>query len=77
MGIVSIIKIGDKYCWKKDDLESPLIDMPFEFIKIPIPSNYDSILKKTYGEWSQYDIGSDNHGELVIDAYKSYTDYLT
>lgn len=76
MGIVSISKIGDKYCWTKEDLESPLIYMPFEFVEIPIPSNFDSILRKTYGDWKQYVIGTGNHGDLVIDTNRPYTDYV-
>ena len=76
MGLVSIIKVGGKYCWETDDLESELVNMQFEFVEIPIPSNYDSLLKKTYGNWEEYVVGAGNHGELIIDANKSFNNYL-
>lgn len=76
MGLVSVVKIGDKYCWETTDLESKLVSVPFEFVKIPVPSNYDSILTKTYGNWKEYVVGTGNHGELFIDANKSFTEYL-
>ncbi len=76
LGIVSIIKIGDKYCWNTVDLESTIIRMKFEFIEIPVPANYDNILKRTYGNWKEYVVGKGNHGDLIMDTRKSFIEYL-
>lgn len=52
------------------------IDLPFEFLQIPISPNYEEALTNQYGDWKTYVIGSSYHGKLFIDASRPYTDYL-
>lgn len=51
----------------------------FEGIKVKIPSNYDAYLTKRYGDWKA-DLPDDqkygHHFALVMDAHKSYTEYI-
>jgi len=42
-----------KYWCKKEDLED-VIEMPFENIKVPVPRNYDVMLKNMYGNYMEY-----------------------
>ncbi len=51
------------------------LTVPFEFMKINIPKGYENILNKQYGDWKNFEIGSSNHGDLIIDTGKSYMDY--
>ena len=53
-----------------------LIEVDFEFMKIPIGSNYDHALKTRYGDYLTYEIGSSCHGDVIFDTEKSYTEYI-
>lgn len=51
---VALITHGEefvrKYWCRKEDLETT-IEVPFEMISVPIPRNYDAILKNCYGDY--------------------------
>lgn len=52
------------------------IDMDFEFLKIPVPKDYDNLLMWKYGNWkTPKHIGS-YHGEVFFDTDKSYKYYI-
>lgn len=53
-----------------------LIDMPFEFLKIPVGINYDHALTQRYGDYKTYVVGNSNHGGAILDPDKPYTEYL-
>ena len=50
--------------------------MPFEFIEVPVPKAYDSMLRQQYGDYMKIpeNKGSDMHGELVISTDYAYND---
>lgn len=50
--------------------------VPFEMVKMPIPENYDSILKKYYGDWHKLIRGQNIHGGCIFDAKTPYNQYL-
>lgn len=54
-----------------------LIDVEFEFLTIPIPKNYDQILRQQYGDYMKIpqNIGENMHGELIISTSCPYTEY--
>ena len=56
--------------WK--DLEF----VPFEFTQIPIPRNYDSMLRQQYGDYMKIpeNKGTNMHGELILSTDYSYDD---
>ena len=47
----------------------------FEFLKLPIPSNYVNWLNKAFGNWHEYVKGTSYHGEndLIFDTDSSFT----
>jgi lipopolysaccharide cholinephosphotransferase len=59
----------------KKDYEE-LIDMPFEFLKIPVPSNYEHVLNHRYGNWRKFVKGGSMHGGVIFDTDISYKEYL-
>lgn len=54
--------------------------MPFEFLKVPVPVNYDKILTHTYGDWHQFVRGTSEHDQrdigLFFDVEHPYTYYV-
>ncbi|MBO4531312.1 MAG: LicD family protein [Paludibacteraceae bacterium] len=48
----------------------------FEFLKIPIPNNYDEHLKQKYGDYMQPKRMSNYHGDVLFDVNRSYKDVL-
>jgi phosphorylcholine metabolism protein LicD len=50
--------------------------MPFEFIKIPVASQYDAILTRHYGDYMKPVKAPNMHGGVIFDVDKPYTEYL-
>lgn len=50
--------------------------VPFEMLKLPIPSGYENILNHTYGDWHTFVKGGSVHGGVFFDTEKPYTEYL-
>lgn len=53
-----------------------LITMPFEFIEVPVPRNYDSMLRQQYGDYMKIPENKNGsmHGELIISTNYAYDD---
>ena len=54
-----------------------LVRMPFEFIEVPVPVNYDSMLRQQYGDYMKIpeNKGGTMHGELIIESETGYANY--
>ena len=53
-----------------------LVMMPFEFIEVPVPRNYDSMLRQQYGDYMKIPENKNGsmHGELIISTDYAYDD---
>lgn len=53
-----------------------LIEMPFEFVQIPVPRNYDSMLRQQYGDYMKIPENKNQnmHGELIISTDYAFDD---
>lgn len=49
--------------------------MPFEYITIPVPKNYDIVLRGSYGDYMQFVKGNTCHGTITFDADISYLEW--
>lgn len=65
----------ERFVMDKIDL-SGVESVPFEMLKIPIPSGYENILNHTYGNWKMFVVGTSEHGDVIFDTEKPYTEYL-
>jgi len=52
-----------------------LIEVPFEFMTIPVGAGYDLALTKKYGNWHEFVKGAACHSGLFVDTDKSYLEY--
>lgn len=50
--------------------------LKFEFLELPVPSNYDKVLLEVFGDWHQFVKGTSMHGGVIFDTSKSYLEYL-
>lgn len=56
-----------------------IIYLDFEFLKIPAPQNYASVLQAAYGVWTKTikrTASSYGHGGVFFDTEKAYTEYV-
>ena len=55
-----------------------LIGMPFEFLSVPVPRAYDSMLRQQYGNYMETpkDKGKNMHGELIVSTSYSYDEWI-
>ncbi len=71
---VMSIAVSNHYLYR-DDIEDPIY-VPFETINMPIPKNYERILKIYYGDWEKPVKASNVHGGCLFDTERSYKDYI-
>jgi len=60
--------------YRKDFEE--IIDMPFEFMMIPVGKEYDHALLQRYGEYRKIVKGDSCHGGVIFDVERSYKEYI-
>lgn len=52
------------------------IMVPFEFMTIPVPAEYDAVLKNFFGEWHICKKAPSTHGGFVFDTNLNYIEYM-
>lgn len=52
------------------------VDMPFEYLTLMVPANYDKILKDTYGDWHKIVKGDSAHSIVAMSAVDDYKTIL-
>ena len=56
--------------------DDPPVEVPFEFITIPIPKNYDEWLTSRYGDYMKPSRAGAVHSGLIFDTDRSYKDFF-
>lgn len=59
----------------RSDFEE-LIQVPFEFLEIPVPKEYDHVLRERFGDYHKIVRGGSYHGGVLFDTNRSYKEYL-
>ncbi|MDO5760162.1 MAG: LicD family protein [Bacteroidota bacterium] len=59
---------------RKDVYETE--NMDFEFLKVPVPKNYEKLLSWKYGNWQIPKHIPTYHGDVFFDTDKPYTNYI-
>ena len=65
----------NRFVYQRKDLQS-LIWMPFEFIEVPAPANYDAVLTQCYGNWHVRVKADSEHGNPDTSFYDVDNSYL-
>ena len=65
----------EKYTIKYFADYEDLVEVPFEFLYIPIGRNYEHALTVRYGDWKKMVRGESLHEGIFFDTEKSYIDY--
>lgn len=50
--------------------------VPFEMLHIPVPIDHDLILTSTYGDWREFVIGNNSHGDVTYRTDIPYDQFL-
>ncbi|MCR5700020.1 MAG: LicD family protein [Candidatus Saccharibacteria bacterium] len=53
-----------------------IIMHPFEYLQVPIPADYDKLLKNKFGNYMEFVKGSSAHGKVIFDPDKPYQETL-
>ena len=53
-----------------------VVYLPFEYIEIPAPADYEQILTRRYGDWQKPVQGGSGHEGLLLDPDVPYTYYI-
>lgn len=67
------------YGTKMYDLRSEFdgtVYLDFEMLKIPVPKGYEKHLRRQFGDYSKFVIGTSDHGELVLDPDTPYKEWI-
>ena len=70
LSVSSIFKPRSRDCFDK------IIEVPFEYIKLPISQNYDKSLKILYGNYMTFVKNASEHEGTFFDPNHPYTDYI-
>lgn len=54
---------------------NPAIQVPFEFLTVPVPQNYDQLLTVLYGNWKIPAQDNSRHGNILFDTEKTYLNH--
>lgn len=52
-----------------------IIYLPFEYIMVPAPADYDTVLKSRYGDYNVFVKGASCHEGIMFDPDRSYLEY--
>lgn len=74
IGILGLHYTDENLRFREDFQEA--IEVPFEFMTIPVPKNYDHALKSVYGDYMKFVKGGSLHGGMILDASVPYKEYL-
>lgn len=69
-------KLGEKVTKRERHYYDSTIEMPFENIMIPVPEKYDAWLTLRYGDYMSPSTAGAVHGDVILDADISYSDYI-
>lgn len=68
-----------RYCISKKELEDVVL-IPFENIEIPVPREYDKVLKRIYGNYMEYppaeQRGEWHNGKIIFEPDIPYKEYF-
>ncbi len=60
----------------KKEWYSDVVELPFEFLSVPAPKDYDLVLKTLYGDYHKPVMNGSYHEIGFVDPDRPYTDYL-
>lgn len=62
-----------RYLDKTKSLYNDIMLVPFEFLKVPVPVNYEKALTEMYGDWKVLKKNQSIHGgDIIINTEKNY-----
>lgn len=67
---------NSKNLYKNKEDYMGFVNMKFEFIELRLPLNYEEALRVRYGNYMEFVMDGNCHGEIFMDAENPYTKYV-
>lgn len=74
-GILGLDLSSEALFWKRSWFCGP-VRLPFEYLSIPCPGEYDAVLRKQYGDYLTFVRGGALHGSLIFEPDVPFYDYV-
>lgn len=65
-----------RYRWPARLFDGGTVELPFEYLQVAVPAQYERMLELTYGDWRKFVKGDSLHGQLLLDAEVPYPQKL-
>lgn len=75
VGLISFRPKDDKLVFYGEDFDEA-VRVPFENLSLPVPANYDRVLRTQYGDYMVMKKVNSFHSGVIFDTERSYEDYL-
>ena len=75
VGVISMLTYMDRYLWEKSWFDGERPELVFEDTTVPAPPDYDSFLRKSYGDYTVFIKNGAQHTMPIIDPEKPYIEY--
>lgn len=70
------LNFNDRNLFRLRKNYAQLVELPFEFLQVPVSAEYDEALTLRYGNYKEFVVGTSLHGGIFFDTERPYTDYL-
>lgn len=74
-GILALELTSERFFWKRSWFSKQIL-LPFEYLSMPCPDDFDDVLRKTYGDYTSFIRGGALHGSLLFEPEIPYTEYV-
>ena len=74
-GVLALELTSERFFWKRSWFSEQIV-LPFEYLQIQCPREYDAVLRKTYGDYTAFVRGGALHGSLIFNPDISYSDFI-
>lgn len=75
VGLISALGFQEKYIYKKAWLDER-VALPFEYIEVDCPAEYDKLLSHQFGDYMVFEKGTELHATTIIDPDTPYKEKM-
>lgn len=74
--VTPLVEYQPRWYRLREDFDD-IVYLDFEYLRMPVPKNYDNNLRRLYGDYHEFVRGGNMHGGVFFDTDKPYSDYIS